>query len=85
MTGHDTLPLNRAVSSDDAITHEVLTGKILAAVDEMAIVLARASMSSVVYEVLDFACGLCDARGEPSRRPMGLRFSRAPSRARCAL
>lgn len=64
MTGHDTLPLNRAASSDDAITHEVLTGKILAAVDEMAIVLARASMSSVVYEVLDFACGLCDARGE---------------------
>ena len=48
----------------DAVTHEVLTGKLLAIVDEMAIVLARASMSPVVYEVLDFACGICDARGD---------------------
>lgn len=48
----------------DAVTHEVLTGKLLAIVDEMAIVLARASMSPVVYEVLDFACGLCDAQGD---------------------
>lgn len=47
-----------------AIAHEVLTGKILATVDEMAIVLARASMSPVVYEVLDFACGLCDGAGD---------------------
>jgi N-methylhydantoinase B len=30
----------------------------------MAIVLARASMSPVIYEVLDFACGICDARGD---------------------
>ena len=48
----------------DTITHEVLTGKLLATADEMAIVLARASMSPVVYEVLDFACGICDARGD---------------------
>ena len=48
----------------DAVTHEVITGKLLAMVDEMAIVLARASMSPVVYEVLDFACGVCDGRGE---------------------
>ena len=53
-----------ATNNSDAITHEVLTGKILATVDEMAIVLARASMSPVVYEVLDFACGLCDGQGE---------------------
>ena len=32
----------------DVITHEELTGKLLATVDEMAIVLARASMSPVV-------------------------------------
>ena len=30
----------------------------------MAIVLARASMSPIVYEVLDFACGICDAAGD---------------------
>lgn len=47
----------------DAVTHEVIVGKLLALVDEMAIVLARASMSPVVYEVLDFACGLCDRGG----------------------
>jgi hypothetical protein len=37
-----------------------ITGKLPATVDEMAIVLARASMSPVIYEVLDFACGICD-------------------------
>src|SRR4051794_34845283 len=31
---------------------------------EMGVVLARASMSPVIYEVLDFACGICDAAGE---------------------
>jgi N-methylhydantoinase B len=50
--------------SADAVTREVITGKLLATVDEMAIVLARASMSPVIYEVLDFACGICDAHGD---------------------
>ena len=50
--------------SADAVTREVITGKLLATVDEMAIVLARASMSPVIYEVLDFACGVCDAQGD---------------------
>jgi N-methylhydantoinase B len=48
----------------DPVTREILAGKLLAAVDEMAIVLARSSMSPVVYEVLDFACGVCDAGGD---------------------
>ena len=48
----------------DKITQEIIHGKLLATVDEMAIVLARTSMSPVVYEVLDFACGICDADGE---------------------
>ena len=54
------------MSSDDVdpVTREIVAGKLLAAVDEMAIVLARSSMSPVVYEVLDFACGLCDAAGD---------------------
>ena len=50
-----------AARRDDDITREIVIGKLLAIVDEMAIVLARASMSPVVYEVLDFACGICDA------------------------
>jgi len=48
----------------DPVTREVISGRLLATVDEMAIVLARASMSPVIYEVLDFACGICDRRGE---------------------
>ena len=56
----------RAAAGPDflAITQEIINGKLLATVDEMAIVLARTIMSPVVYEVLDFACGICDARGE---------------------
>ena len=50
-------------SRPDTVTREIIVGKSLATVDEMAIVLARASMSPVVYEVLDFACGICDAAG----------------------
>ena len=30
----------------------------------MGVVLARSSMSPVIYEVLDFACGFCDADGQ---------------------
>jgi N-methylhydantoinase B len=52
------------LASVDAITREVIAGRLLATVDEMAIVLARASMSPVIYEVLDFACGVCDRRGD---------------------
>jgi N-methylhydantoinase B len=48
----------------DTITRDVIAGRLLATVDEMAIVLARASMSPVIYEVLDFACGVCDCRGD---------------------
>jgi N-methylhydantoinase B len=30
----------------------------------MAIVMTKTSMSPVIYEVLDFACGICNAKGE---------------------
>lgn len=46
-----------------AVTHEIIQGKLLSAVDEMAIVMARTSMSPVIYEVLDFACGICGSDG----------------------
>ncbi len=46
------------------ITLEIIRNKLLAIADEMGVVLARTSMSPVIYEVLDFACGLTDARAQ---------------------
>ena len=48
----------------DPVTHEIIQGKLLAIVDEMAAVMTRTSMSPVIYEVLDFACGICDFNGQ---------------------
>jgi N-methylhydantoinase B len=48
----------------DAVTLEIIRGKLLAIADEMGLVLARSSMSPVIYEVLDFACGVCDTVGQ---------------------
>lgn len=46
------------------IVLEIVHGRLLAIADEMASALSRASMSPVIYEVLDFACGICSADGE---------------------
>ena len=48
----------------DQITLQIITGKLAAISDEMGIVLARTAMSPVIYEVLDFACGLCCKDGQ---------------------
>ena len=48
----------------DQITLEIVRGKLLAAVDEMGIVISRTSMSPVIYEVLDFACGILDTKAQ---------------------
>jgi N-methylhydantoinase B len=48
----------------DSVTREIIRGKLLAVADEMGIVIAKTSMSPVIYEVLDFACGICDAEGQ---------------------
>lgn len=53
-----------AGSTADQITFEIIRGKLIAVADEMGVVLARSSMSPVIYEVLDFACGVCDAEGQ---------------------
>jgi len=53
-----------ASSVHDPVTQEIVRGKLLAAADEMGIVIARCSMSPVIYEVLDFACGICDPKGQ---------------------
>lgn len=56
----------------DAVTLEIMHGKLLATVDEMGMVLARTSMSPVIYEVLDFACGICDPKGDLIAQANGL-------------
>ena len=48
----------------DRFTLDVLREAFLAVADEMFLSLQRTSQSPVIYEVLDFAVGLTDARGE---------------------
>ncbi|MBN9252020.1 MAG: hydantoinase B/oxoprolinase family protein [Mesorhizobium sp.] len=52
-----------AASSLSFAEVEIFRGRINAISDEMAIVLARTSMSPVIYEVLDFSCGICGPDG----------------------
>ena len=56
----------------DAFTREVIRNKLLAIASEMGIVLARTSMSPIVYEVLDFACGITDAQARVIAQDNGL-------------
>jgi N-methylhydantoinase B len=56
----------------DPFTLEIIKDKLAAIADEMGAVLARASMSPIVYEVLDFACGVTDARGQVVAQTNGL-------------
>jgi N-methylhydantoinase B len=55
--------LGDAPSALSSIDLEIIRGKLSATSEEMGVVLARASMSPVIYEILDFACGVCDADG----------------------
>jgi N-methylhydantoinase B len=63
---------SRATSAFDRFTVEIVREKLGAAADEMGVVLARTSMSPIVYEVLDFACGLTDADGRVIAQTNGL-------------
>jgi len=56
--------MSAAVTHVDPVTQEIIEGKLMATVDEMGIVMARTSMSPVIYEVLDFACGVLTSEGE---------------------
>lgn len=56
----------------DAFTREVIRNKLLAVAGEMGIVLARTSMSPIVYEVLDFACGITDTEARVIAQDNGL-------------
>lgn len=56
----------------DHFTLEIVKSKLLAITEEMSIVLARTSMSPIVYEVLDFACGMTDSDGQVVAQANGL-------------
>jgi len=66
------VPDGGAELATDAFTREIVRNKLLAIAGEMGIVLARTSMSPIVYEVLDFACGLTDAGGQVIAQDNGL-------------
>jgi N-methylhydantoinase B len=48
----------------DPFTVEILKDGLIAIGDEMFVALQRTSKSTIIYEVLDFASGLTDARGQ---------------------
>jgi len=48
----------------DPFTVEIVSELLRAAAEEMFITLGRTSQSPIIYEVLDCACGLTDARGD---------------------
>src|SRR3954454_17322374 len=58
--------------SFDPFRIEIVKEKLHAAADEMGVVLARTSMSPIVYEVLDFACGVTDADAQVVAQTNGL-------------
>lgn len=45
-------------------TLEVIKDSLMSIGDEMFLALARTSMSPIIYEVLDYACGLTNAKGQ---------------------
>ncbi len=48
----------------DPFTLDIVKDSLTAIGDEMFVALARTSMSPIIYEVLDYACGLSDAKGQ---------------------
>lgn len=48
----------------DPFTYEVIKDSLISTGEEMFIALARTSMSPIIYEVLDYACGLTNKKGE---------------------
>jgi len=48
----------------DPFTVEIIRNQLVAAAQESFVRLGRSSQSPIIYEVLDYACGLTDPRGE---------------------
>ncbi|MDD9996824.1 MAG: hydantoinase B/oxoprolinase family protein, partial [Rhodospirillaceae bacterium] len=56
----------------DPFTAEIIQLSLTAITDEMFSSMARAAMSSVIYEVLDFGVAITDARGELASAGAGI-------------
>ena len=48
----------------DPFTYEVIKDSMISTGEEMFIALAKTSMSPIIYEVLDYACGMTNNKGE---------------------
>ncbi|WNC12432.1 hydantoinase B/oxoprolinase family protein [Brevibacillus brevis] len=53
-----------SVQKVDPFSLEIVKDSLIAIGDEMFYTLGRTSMSPIIYEVLDYACGLTDAHGQ---------------------
>lgn len=51
------------MNKDNPYVKEIIKDSLMSIGEEMFIALARTSMSPIIYEVLDYACGLTDAKG----------------------
>ena len=58
--------------STDPFTLEIIKDTLVAIGDEMFVALQRTSKSPIIYEVLDYACGLTDARGQMLAQGQGV-------------
>ncbi|MFN8371254.1 MAG: hydantoinase B/oxoprolinase family protein [Anaerolineae bacterium] len=63
MTLNRTRPPALSKPAVDPFTLEIIKDSLIAIGDEMFIAMQRTSMSTIIYEVLDFALGLLDANG----------------------
>jgi N-methylhydantoinase B len=52
------------IAKVDPFTMEIIKDGLVAIGDEMFVALQRTSKSTIIYEVLDYACGLTDARAQ---------------------
>jgi len=59
-----TTSASRQGAAPDPFTLEIIKGGLIAISDEMFIVLQKTAMSTVIYETLDYACGLTDATAQ---------------------
>lgn len=56
----------------DPFALEIINNALIAIGDEMFVALQRTSKSPIIYEVLDYACGLTDARGQMLAQGQGV-------------
>ena len=48
----------------DSVTLDIVKDSLIAIGDEVFYAFAQTSMSPIIYETLDYACGIADAQGD---------------------